>query len=467
MKKLLVTSLALLTAMLVSVTAFAGSAYDASYTTSITYQNVGTETAVINFSFYNEANGTSIDYAVADLVAGAGSSLYVGNVGTIASGFSGSAVMSSNVPVVATMVQISSDGDVKNRPLSNGFSEGSTKVLLATVLKNTFNTSSRFSIQNASSGGVDVKVSIYNSANPTAAPTVITETNLPEGAAKYFDMGQLSQISAASFNGSAVVEGFVTGTTTPANIVGSVLEMSTNGPKVSAFQGIPIGGSTVYMPSAACGYFNLDSFYAVQNTGTVASDVTVTYNNAATETKTIAAGAKASFVTCNKQSSGFNGSATITSAEPIIVIGKISSSTVSTAFEGATVGGTKLACPYVRWSETQYNNGQRQKAFVAIQNVGSSLAAGQVTATFIDKNGTVVGTHSMDALATGSKQSTNASKATGTADNLDEFGYNGGFGGGMIIEGPEGSEIVGVVRIQSIGADGNPVGEDYNCIPVN
>lgn len=467
MKKLIVTSLALLTAMLVSVTAFAGSAYDAAYTTSITYQNVGAEAATIQFSFYNEANGTSINHTVPALAAGAGSSLFVGNVSSIASGFAGSAVMSSNVPVVATMVQISSDGAVKNRPLSNGFSAGSTKVLLATVLKNTFNTSSRFSIQNADTGGVDVKVSIYNSAAPTAAPILIEEVNLPEGSAKYFDMGKLSQISAASFNGSAVVEGFKTGTTTPANIVGSVLEMSTNGPKVSAFQGIPDGGTTVYMPSAACKYFNLDSFYAVQNTGNAASDVTVTYNNGATETKNVAAGAKASFATCDKQGNNFNGSSTITSAQPIIVIGKISNGTVSTAFEGATAGGTKLACPYVRWSETQYNTGQRQRSFIAIQNVGGALSANQVTAKFIDKNGAVVGTHAMGALATGGKQSTNASLAVGSAANLDEFGYVGGFGGGMIIEGPSGSELVGVVRVQSIGADGNPVGEDYNCIPVS
>ncbi|MFK7800833.1 MAG: hypothetical protein AB8G95_04305 [Anaerolineae bacterium] len=467
MKKLLVTSLALLTAMLVSVTAFAGTAYDASYTTSITYQNVGTETATIQFSFYNEANGTSIDYSVDALPAGAGSSLFVGSVGTIASGFSGSAVMSSNVPVVATMVQISSDGDVKNRPLSNGFSAGSTKVLLATVLKNTFSTSSRFSIQNADSGAVDLVVSIYNSAAPTAAPTVVNVAGLPEGSAKYFDMGTLAEITAASFNGSAVVEAFQAGTTTPANIVGSVLEMSTNGPKVSAFQGIPVGGTEVFMPSAACKYFGLDSFYAVQNTGTATTSVTVTYSNGQTDVKSIDAGAKASFATCNQQSDNFNGSATITSAEPIIVIGKISNATVSTAFEGATTGGTKLACPYVRWSASQYSTGQRQRAFIAIQNVGSALAAGDVTATYIDKTGTAVGTHTMDALATGAKQSTRATAATGSAANLDEFGYIGGFGGGLIIEGPAGSELVGVVRVQSIGADGQGVGEDYNCIPVS
>lgn len=471
MKKFLVTSLALLTTMLVSVTAFAGPAYESSFTTAVTFQNVGTETATIQFKFYNEANGTAIDHAVDALPAGAGSSLYVGNISSIASGFSGSAVMSSNVPVIATMVQIASDSDVKNRPLSNGASQGSPKVLLATVLKNTFSTTSRFSIQNADSGGVDLKVSIYNSATPAAAPTVINVTNLPEGSAKYFDMGKLSEISAASFNGSAVVEGFKTGTTTPANIVGAVLEMSTNGPRVSAFEGLPAGGTTVYMPSAACKYFNLDTFYAVQNTGAAATDVTVTYDNGKSESKNVAAGAKASFATCNQQSNNYNGSATITTGgEPIIVIGKVSNASVSTAFEGATAGGSKLACPYVRWSESQYASGARQRAFIAIQNVGSALSANDVVVSYIDKAGKTVATHSLAAMATGAKLSTNAKAATlaagATAGEQAEFGYNGGFGGGITITGPSGSNLVGVVRIASIGPNGQ-VGEDYNCTVVN
>lgn len=472
MKKILITSLALLTAMLVSVTAFAGTAYDAAYTTSITYQNVSDSTATIQFSFYNEATGTAINHTVDPLPAGAGSSLFVGSLSSISAGFSGSAVMSSDQPVAATLVQVSSDGDVKNRPLSNGFSQGSSTVLLASLLKNQFSTTSQFSIQNADSGAIDVTVEIYDSANPTAAPITITESNLPQGAAKYFDMGTLSEISAGSFNGSAVVSAVQAGTSTQANIVGTVLELSTNGPKVSAFEGIPAGANTVYMPSAACGYFGLDSFYAVQNTGNASTDVTVTYNNNQTETKTIAAGAKASFRTCDQQDDDFNGSATLTTTgQPIIVVGKVSNSTVSTAFEGATTGSSTLACPYVRWSASQFDSGARQRAFIAIQNVGSALSAGDVTASYINKAGETVGTHSMGALATGGKESTNANKATvasgASQSDLDEFGYVGGFGGGMTISGPSGSELVAVVRIQSIGPDGQQVGEDYNCIPVS
>src|SRR4029079_7350893 len=100
-------------------------------------------------------------------------------------------VMSSNQPVVATLVQIPQSTTVKNRPLSNGFSTETSKVLLATVLKNQFNTTSKFSIQNADSASADVTVSLQPVGG--AAITLPTVT-LPSGAARYFDMGLLSEV---------------------------------------------------------------------------------------------------------------------------------------------------------------------------------------------------------------------------------------------------------------------------------
>ena len=47
---LLVVVLVLFTAL----TAFAGDAYDASFTTSVTYQNVGSADAMVTFQFYPE-----------------------------------------------------------------------------------------------------------------------------------------------------------------------------------------------------------------------------------------------------------------------------------------------------------------------------------------------------------------------------------------------------------------------------
>lgn len=466
---LLVSSIMLMTSV-----AFAGTAYNASFTTSITYQNVGDATANILFTFYPENNGTGIPVS-RTLAKDAGGSLFIGSLDEIGAGFNGSAILSADQPIVATLVQISSDSDVKNRPLSNGFESGSDSVLLATVLKNQFNTTSRFSVQNAHSTAVDVTVEIFNADSPAAAPLVVTHSNLPVGASKVFDMGTLSQVSASKFNGSATITAKEAGGTAAANIVATVLELSTNGSAVSSFEGVNGGSSTVYMASALCERFGATSAYAVQNTAASGTaSVEVTYSNGVKDTASIAAGAKKSFNGCSKLSAGFSGSATITSTGgDIVVIGKVFGSGNSTAFLGESEGAEKLALPYVRFApDSQFNSGARQRAYIAIQNVGASLPSGSVTAKYLDRNGEVVGTHTFGAIGAGQKVNTFATNsavqlASGAVQSdLDNFGYVGGFGGSVIVEGPDGSELVAVVRIQSKVGSG-VVGEDYNGIAVS
>lgn len=460
---------------LIAAFAFVGSAhaqnaYSAAFTTSITYQNVGSGTATVVFSFYPENNGTAITYN-ASLAPNAGGSLFVGSINALTPGFNGSAVVSSDQPIVATMVQISSDTAIKNRPLSNGFSNGASEFLLATVLKNQFNSTTRFSVQNAHSTNVDLTLEFYNASNPAAAPIVVTHNGLPPGAAKYFDMGSITQITAASFNGSAIISAVESGTSNPANIVASALELSTNSVAASSFEGVSSGSTTVYMPSAICNAFGgQNTAYAIQNTGATTATGTVTFSNGNTVPLSIAAGAKQSVQGCSGgNTAGFSGSATIVSNQPVVVIGKVFGAGLSTAFVGATAGSETLALPYVRWSESQYAAGTRQRAFVAIQNVGGALSAGNVVVKFVNRDGNVVGTHSLGAMATGQKLNTNASLASVasgfTQNDLDEFGYIGGFGGGIIIEAPPGSQLVAVVRVSSTNGS-SLVGEDYNGIAV-
>lgn len=458
----------------------AQTAYQTQFITAITYQNVSNPgaAATVSFNFYNQGSGTPITVN-RTLPAGAGASL---NVATLTGGealpanFLGSAVMSSNQPVVATLVQIAnpSTSPVKNRPLSNGFSTVSGNVLLATVLKNRFNFTSKFSVQNADTAVADVTVKIYNADNPAQAPFEIVTQNVPAGAAQYYDMGTLTQLAGATtFNGSAVVTAVKDGTSTPANIVGSVVELQTNGPAVSAFEGVSGGSNTVYMATALCQAFGgATTFYAVQNVGTQPANVTVTYptgtNGIAGGTDTVngvVAGGKTSLNTCDTVAANYSGAATITSTQPIIVIGKVGGAGLNTAFLGESAGAAKLAMPYVRWSETKFESGVYQRGNIAIQNVGS--APTDVTVRYLDKTGAVVGTHTINGLAAGAKANSNPILATGDTNRLKEFGNpeanpGGGFGGAAIVEA-SGGTIIGVVRINS-KIPGSQVGEDYNGI---
>ncbi|GIV67489.1 hypothetical protein [Caldilinea sp.] len=452
-------------------------AYNTPFVTSITYQNVGTGTATIQFQFYNEKSATPIN-VTRTLNAGASDSMFVGGLTgseALPSNFLGSAVLGSNQPIVATLVQIPQSQTVRNRPLSNGFSTATPNVLLATVLKNQFNTTSKFSIQNTDSAPIDITLQIFDANNPSNPPFTFTETNIPAGAAKYYDMGTLSGLPA-SLNGSAKVTAVRSGTSTPANIVGSVLELSTNSVQATAFEGVSAGSNTVYVATALCQLAgtNASTAYAVQNVGTSPANVTVTYSpGGATDTKPIQPGAKASFLACDKNPANYSGAATVTSNQPIVVIAKaFAAPSFSTAFLGEASGASTLALPYVRYtSDANFATGTRQRAFIAIQNVGSSTV-NNVVVEYRDKLGNLIGTHTIPSIAPGAKANSNATLATGDAAKLLEFGNpeanpGGGFGGGAIIKGPSGSQLIAVVRIQTaVPNTGTTVAEDYNGIPI-
>jgi hypothetical protein len=252
-------------------------AYQTAFTTSITYQNVGSGTATINLDFYAENGATTVAAVpLAALAPNAATAIFVGNVNGLSAGFTGSGVLSSDQPLVATLVQIPAAASaVKNRPLSNGFSSGSAKVLIGTVLKNRFNTTSKFSIQNTDSGAIDLTVNFYAVGSTTPLHTA-THPNLPANAAKYYDAGAIAQLGTV-FDGSVTVDIKKAGTQTPGSAVGSVMELNTTGTAASAFEGVAAGANTVYMASAICNTFNANSSYAVQNTGTAATNITVTY----------------------------------------------------------------------------------------------------------------------------------------------------------------------------------------------
>lgn len=440
-------------------------AYEVAFTTSVTYQNVGTGPAEIVALFYEGPTDTTpIEIVRPDLAQNASTSLFVGGLDDISDGFQGSAVLESSQPLVATMVQLPQGSEtVRNRPLHNGFSEGAPQALVATVLKNQFSTTSVFSIQNTGAEATDLTLRFFD----TSATEVYSETQtVQKGAAYFFDAGKEAGLGA-SFNGSAVIE------SSDSDIVGGDMELSTNagGTAASAFEAVSQGAKKYYMPSALCDAFGgANTSYAVQNTSlTDSTTVTVRFSNGATLSKAVGPGAKQSFVACDAtgMTSNFSGSAEVTSTDTdIIAIGKAYGTGLSTAFVGASSGAAKVALPYVRWAtDAAYAAGTQQRTFLTIQNVGDDdLAAGDVTVEYIKFDGTVQGTpHALPAIAAGDKENSNASDA-----GLTEFGiYGGTYGGGAIVECTAADcELAVVARVSTQLAPGNFASEDYNGMPV-
>ncbi len=462
MKKLLISFL-LITLMFAAMgpsLAQAG-AYETPFVTSITYQNIGSSaTTSLSILFYETPDDTTpIVVGRPNLAAGAGTSVYVGGLSAVPDGFQGSAVMSSDQPLVATLVQIPQNNPaVKARPLSNGFTSGTPVSLVATVLKAT-TVYSLVSVQNAGSTDTTATVKFYAAGSPTM--TTSRSQLLKPGAGFTVDAATVTDLPTP-FSGSAVVD-----TNNNGSLVSSVMELDTgSGVAAKAFEGLGQGSNTFYMPSALCVIGGQVSYYAVQNTSTSATaNVTVTYNTGQTQTANIPPNSKASFDTCATLNlvKPFGGSAVITSVgAPIIAIGKVAGAGISTAHVGVSQGSQKLALPYVRWGDgAQYFSQGLQRTFIAIQNVGSgSIASGTILVKFINPDGSIAGTYTHNsALAQYGKFSVNATNA-----GLTTFGYPNG--GGAVIEGPNGSQLAAVARVVSYIASGNEPGEDYNGIPM-
>lgn len=465
----LIVVFALIFSFLGAVTPAQAAAYGTSFVTSVTYMNIGSGEASISFVFYAAGSSTPIPISRPALAEYAASSLYVGGLAELSSGFQGSAVLESNQPLAATLVQLPPGGSsVKNRPLSNGFASGAPVITIPTVLKNTYSTNSIFSVQNVDSVGADLTVEFI----PVSGTTITDQvTNLPPGAAKYYDLGTSPVIGASSFNGSVRITAKDTGTTNNGSVVASSLELATNSNNAYAFEGSITSGSTVYMPSAFCKFGvggAINSAYAIQNASeSDTATVTVAYAGGGSDgPHDIPPGAKLSFPGCGisgtVNSTGYIGSATITSSgAPVVAIGKVGGNGLSTAFSGVIQGSEIVVLPYVRWTNSHWTDGTRQQVNIAIQNVGPAISAGQISVKFYDAYGTLAGTiTNPSSIATGAKWSLNASTIN------PEFGYVGTTGGGAVIQGPAGSQLAVIARAATYITSTTSAGEDYNGIPI-
>ncbi|MFZ5917804.1 MAG: hypothetical protein ACOYZ7_12765 [Chloroflexota bacterium] len=490
--------------------ALAQSAKDASWVVSVTYQNVGTEAATITVNFYAEGSATAIPFnplqGIGDgtLAAGAGASFYIGSVSGISDGWRGSAVMSADQPLVATVVQFSQDAGFKMRLLSNGFQSGdaSEQYLVATVLLNKFGRTTVFSVQNTENSAIDATINFYDADNNGALASTITH-EIPAQSSKYIDMSNSADTglssSLTSFNGSAIITAeFVSGGA--ANVVAAASEYYTTRPVAANFEGVPLSkaATTVYLATGLCERYGLDTYYAVQNASLTPGEdafIEVTYrdtngNTVATDGRyEIGPGQKKSIVTCSPSDStdmsNFTGSAVInsynaatgtTAGAPIVAIGKAQTSANAgtsttadafTAFLGEPAGVSKIAVPFIRWaSDANFiaSNPGKQRTYIAIQNLGSSTV--KVNVTYKDRNGSTVGSTQTLTIAGYAKANSDPASAgvlnVSTDMNTDEFGYykDGGYGAGAIIEAhPDNptATFIAIVRANNQGAS-----EDYN-----
>jgi hypothetical protein len=431
------------------------------YSTTITYQNIGNDTAHITLLFYPEGSSTPISISRPDLPKGASATVSVGSLGST-SGFKGSAVIKADMQLAVTMTQIPSDTSVKSRPMAAGFIQGSGEIWFLFANKST--PGSVISIQNLEKSAVNLKLTFSS----TSDSVVINKNNVAGGAAAYFDLDTLNELSPGTYNIHVVAT--KTGSTNVGQIAGLQLNRTSNGETAYATESFSQLGKKVYMPVAMCNAVSgfSTSYYIYNASSTDNTTVTVQYNSGKKGTLILAPQNGNWYHACNPSGtvSGYNGWATITSnTTDILAWAHLKNTGVSASFTGQTIGSNILAVPYAVYSTANYSNGLHQRSIIYIQNLGSSLASGAVKVKYFDKTGKLIGTHSLGSMANGARIESNASKI-GSAGA--EFGYysDGTSGGSALIEAPAGSNLMAAVWVHSNPSKGLYRGEAYNAIPI-
>jgi hypothetical protein len=472
-RMLIVASLVLMLALIAfsSSSVSAQSAANQSWRTAITYYTPSATAGNLQIAFYAEGSATPIMADPIALAPHQAGTLLVSNVTGLPAGFSGSAVMNADVPIVAVDVQIAGAAADYARPLYTGFApeDADTTFYIPTFLYQRFNNSTTMGIQNVESSSIQVAVKAYEvgQTTPTYNQTHTIQSN------STIIMNGADMSLPAGFNGSVVVDGTIAG---GGRVVASAYEAEIAGRAAKAFEGVAGGSNSVYLASMLCNAFsdNQISFFAIQNASlSSAASVTATFYNTSgavvgtMPATNIAAGNKISVNPCNEGvPSGTSGSAVFQSTgAPIIAMGKVNSQTgFVTAFVGEAAGSTKSAASYIRWPA---NFAAEYRANIAVMNVGNATA-NSVQVRYYNWLGNLVATHNIAPLGQFIKGNSNPQTA-GALDALGEFGINNGVSGvGGAVEIVSDQPVVVVVRLaRNVNFAGvTRFAEDYSSKPV-
>lgn len=467
---------ALLAIMLPAATVFAQGATNQTWTSSITYYTPSTTSGTLQVDYYGP-DGTKYSANPITLQPHKAGSLLIGSVSTVPTPFAGSAVLSSELPIVATYVQFATSPNTANygRLLYSGFTadDAGTPFYVPTVLYgNSSSTTSRVGVQNIESFAINANLKFFAAGQivPTAEKNVL----IPPQSSYIFLASDITGLNQG-FSGSLVIVGSKSDApATPGRVVAAAEETSNSGRTAYAFEGVAQGANKIYMASMLCknGASEQTSYYAIQNAGTTAANITVkAYKTDGTQVANqaltpIQPGGKLSTNPCAwGVAANTSGSAVIESTGTIIAIAKvIANNGLATAFNGQAAGNTKIAAPYVRWAADANAD---FRTFIAIMNVGTASAQ-NITITYYNGNGVAVATRALATAANPLGQYVKRNSDPQSAGALDatfsDFGFHPS-GGAIEIQ----SDQPVVVVLRNMRGVTDPAlapvttfGEDYN-----
>lgn len=261
------------------------------FTSGFQVQNLASTTATVDIAFYPEGSSTATP-RVQVTIDRDGQKTYatLDSLG-VATGFSGSAVLSSDQKIAAIVNLVSPN--LAGLTLGSsyvGVSGGSLEVSLPLIFKGFFGFNTYFHVQNVGSGTANVTVNYSGTigTDPTVRTFSEGPFSIPTNSARRFDQSAFAAMPAG-FNGSATV------VSTGSEIAAVVNQVS---PTTSlTYNGFSAGSTNPVFPLINTNNFGYETGIALQNRDNTDSNVTITYTKAGgsspdstcTETQTIPA----------------------------------------------------------------------------------------------------------------------------------------------------------------------------------
>lgn len=247
-------------------------------------QNTGTTSASISIQFYNQKTGVAVGDPVTDTIASNASKTFILNeIAALPSGnasglYSAKVTSDKSLAGIANIWSAAYHGEMSDY---NAFIDGASLVYVPALYKNYYGFVSSLTVQNLDATSQTVTVTYSNGVVDSAVVAA-------NSAVEFY---QPNNASLPSGNTNGVFSAKVT--TTGSKIVALVnVENKTGNTSgkyyglLASYNGVMNPTSQVLCPVVMKEYYNWFSAETIQNVGTIATDITVTYANGMTRTFT-------------------------------------------------------------------------------------------------------------------------------------------------------------------------------------
>ena len=333
------------------------------FDTAFRIQNLSTAAANCEFSFY-DAGGVEkySSGALTPIPVGESAYIYVPSDTTVADGqYAG--VVTCDQQEIAAVVNYS---DPNSGASYSGVTQPSSVLYAPGIYDNYYNYYSNIVVQNASSAAMDITVEIYAAGSSTPVKTQ-TETSVAANGYATFEQEGLPELADDQFY-SAKISGAGGNVAAVVNIYGRGAADN----QLYSYGPFPGGSTLAYAPVIMNNYYGYNTALVIQNLGTSAANVTITYSDGTVKTKTIAPGAADSrYTPSDGVAAGVLLGAKVesTNSQPIVVlVNESTNKNRAASYEGFAAGAKTVRAPIVMRRYYKFNTS------VTCQNIGTAAA---------------------------------------------------------------------------------------------